>query len=75
MTAQLLKLPHCISENGYEMNQATMTAADDLLQQPVVPTFDLKEYRRALGSFPTGVAIITTRDADGEPAKGVSDVD
>ena len=49
------------------MNQATMTAADDLLQQPVAPSFDLKEYRRALGSFPTGVAIITTRDAEGEP--------
>lgn len=29
--------------------------------------FDAREFRRALGSFPTGVAIITTRDADGAP--------
>jgi len=30
--------------------------------------FDAKEFRRALGSFPTGVAIITARGADGAPA-------
>ncbi|MDO8771467.1 MAG: flavin reductase [Burkholderiaceae bacterium] len=30
--------------------------------------FDSKEFRRALGSFPTGVAIITSRETDGEPA-------
>lgn len=30
--------------------------------------FDSKEFRRALGSFPTGVAIITARGPDGEPA-------
>jgi len=29
--------------------------------------FDPREFRRALGSFPTGVAIITTRDTDGTP--------
>ena len=29
--------------------------------------FDLREFRRALGCFPTGVAIITTRDTDGTP--------
>lgn len=34
----------------------------------VAPAFDSKEFRRALGSFPTGVAIITTRDFEGEPA-------
>lgn len=30
--------------------------------------FDQKEFRRALGSFPTGVAIITTRDSEGAPS-------
>jgi flavin reductase (DIM6/NTAB) family NADH-FMN oxidoreductase RutF len=30
-------------------------------------TFDAREFRRALGCFPTGVAVITTRDADGTP--------
>ena len=29
--------------------------------------FDAQAYRRALGTFPTGVAIITTRDAQREP--------
>lgn len=29
--------------------------------------FDAREFRRALGCFPTGVAIITTRDTDGTP--------
>ncbi|MHA7834961.1 MAG: flavin reductase [Algiphilus sp.] len=29
--------------------------------------FDAREFRRALGSFATGVTIITTRDASGEP--------
>ena len=28
---------------------------------------DLKDYRRALGSFPTGVTIVTTYDDDKEP--------
>lgn len=31
------------------------------------PPFDGTEFRRALGTFPTGVAIITTRGADGSP--------
>jgi len=31
------------------------------------PPFDAAEFRRALGTFPTGVAIITTRGADGKP--------
>ncbi|WP_028080100.1 flavin reductase family protein [Solimonas soli] len=30
--------------------------------------FDAREFRNALGSFTTGVTIITTRDADGTPA-------
>src|SRR5437868_9343448 len=30
-------------------------------------TLDAREFRRALGCFPTGVAIITTRDVDGTP--------
>ena len=29
--------------------------------------FDVKDFRRALGQFPTGVTIITTRDEKGEP--------
>lgn len=29
--------------------------------------FDVREFRNALGSFPTGVAIITTTGADGRP--------
>ena len=29
--------------------------------------FDPRDFRRALGSFATGVTIITTRDAEGEP--------
>jgi 3-hydroxy-9,10-secoandrosta-1,3,5(10)-triene-9,17-dione monooxygenase reductase component len=28
-------------------------------------TFDAREFRRALGTFPTGVAVVTTRDASG----------
>lgn len=37
-------------------------------QQPGVEDgFDVAGYRRALGSFATGVTIITTRDADGTP--------
>jgi flavin reductase (DIM6/NTAB) family NADH-FMN oxidoreductase RutF len=30
-------------------------------------TFDTRAFRRALGCFPTGVAIITTCDVDGRP--------
>lgn len=30
-------------------------------------SFDSKDFRRALGKFPTGVTIMTTRDADGNP--------
>jgi len=29
--------------------------------------FDSKEFRRALGAFPTGVTVITTRDTQGKP--------
>lgn len=28
---------------------------------------DLRDYRRALGAFPTGVTIVATYDADGQP--------
>ena len=31
------------------------------------PAFDARAFRNALGSFPTGVAIITTTGADGKP--------
>ncbi|MBA4501355.1 flavin reductase [Marinobacterium marinum] len=30
-------------------------------------SFDPKDFRRALGKFPTGVTVITTRDAEGTP--------
>lgn len=33
----------------------------------VEPALDLKELRNALGCFPTGVAVITTIDAQGQP--------
>ncbi len=33
----------------------------------VAPAFEAAEFRRALGSFATGVTIITTRGKDGEP--------
>lgn len=38
-----------------------------IAEQPQAATFDPKEFRRALGTFPTGVAIITTRGPDGQP--------
>lgn len=31
------------------------------------PHFDAQGFRRALGSFPTGVTIVTTRGSDGQP--------
>jgi len=31
------------------------------------PAFDVRAFRNALGSFPTGVAVITTTGADGRP--------
>ena len=37
------------------------------LDAPACTAFDPREFRRALGTFPTGVAIITTRDVDGTP--------
>ena len=49
------------------MNSSTVQST----QQHAMPThsasFDHHEYRRTLGSFPTGVAIMTTRDGQGEP--------
>ncbi len=30
-------------------------------------TFDVRDFRRALGKFPTGVTVITTKDANGNP--------
>ncbi|WP_082497592.1 flavin reductase [Pseudorhodoferax sp. Leaf267] len=46
------------------MSPATTLTAPPAVQTPAI---DQKEFRRALGSFPTGVAIITTRDRDGTP--------
>lgn len=31
------------------------------------PVFDAQAFRKALGSYPTGVTVVTTRDADGTP--------
>lgn len=39
----------------------------NLISETAGPVFDSREFRRALGCFPTGVAIITTRDAQGQP--------
>ena len=37
--------------------------AENLLSAP----FDARLFRRVLGLFPTGVTIVTTWDADGQP--------
>jgi flavin reductase (DIM6/NTAB) family NADH-FMN oxidoreductase RutF len=42
-----------------------MSAADALSLEPV--EFDRRRFRDALASFPTGVTVITTRTAEGEP--------
>lgn len=49
-------------------DNATLVSVAPELAPTALPSFDSREFRRALGSFPTGVAIITTRDADGEPS-------
>ena len=48
-------------------NTATMTVTQ-VVDSVDMADFDQSGFRRALGSFPTGVAIITTRDGEGEPA-------
>lgn len=35
---------------------------------PAVAAIDSSQFRRVLGHFPTGVSVITTVDAEGEPA-------
>lgn len=37
------------------------------MNQPTTTPFDAKEFRRALGTFPTGVAVITTLGQQGQP--------
>ncbi len=34
---------------------------------PVEDAFDVRDFRKALGRFPTGVTVVATRDADGRP--------
>ncbi len=46
----------------------TLVDASPFQAPAVAPAFDSQEFRRALGTFPTGVAIITTRDAEGAPS-------
>lgn len=49
------------------MNHSIATKAQTKAHTVVQPDFDQNEFRRALGSFPTGVAIMTTRDGQDEP--------
>lgn len=49
------------------MNKSTASGMSPLVKPFSSEAFDKTEYRRALGSFPTGVAIMTTRDGNGEP--------
>ncbi len=49
------------------MTYATPTTAEQNRASTPTETFDTKEYRRAMGVLPTGVAIITTRDNAAEP--------
>ena len=37
------------------------------LLRPVTPSFSAQEFRAALGSFATGVTVVTALDASGEP--------
>ncbi|MER8579486.1 alpha/beta fold hydrolase [Mesorhizobium sp. M1423] len=47
---------------------AFLDAGKDAVARPeTAPAFDAGEFRRALGSFLTGVTIVTTIDAEGEP--------
>ena len=41
--------------------------SQDSSPAPSPPAFDARGFRNALGRFPTGVAIITARDAQGGP--------
>ena len=50
------------------MNNSTAVAAQLNSKPMKAASFDQNEYRRVLGSFPTGVAIMTTRDGEGAPA-------
>jgi len=40
---------------------------DPAAAEPAPAPFDMREFRSALGTFATGVTIITTRGRDGEP--------
>jgi flavin reductase (DIM6/NTAB) family NADH-FMN oxidoreductase RutF len=46
---------------------ATVTSAVAEHGAKVADAFDVREFRNALGNFPTGVAVITTTGADGRP--------
>src|SRR4051812_28165958 len=37
------------------------------LLRPVTPAFSAQEFRAALGSFATGVTVVTSLDASGQP--------
>lgn len=60
--------PHGENKLGNTMNNSTATLEQHYVKPIDSAVFDQNEYRRALGSFPTGVAIMTTRDGEGEPA-------
>lgn len=47
------------------MTLPTQTTLTPTPYQPLTPDFSTRDFRDALGSFATGVTIITARDADG----------
>jgi flavin reductase (DIM6/NTAB) family NADH-FMN oxidoreductase RutF len=49
------------------MTHSLWTRTDSSPETPEALTFDVQAYRQVMGSFPTGVSIITTRDGAGEP--------
>jgi flavin reductase (DIM6/NTAB) family NADH-FMN oxidoreductase RutF len=65
--APLLDIEIPMDANMTDTATATATASATPMPLAMQPEFDVKEFRRALGSFPTGVAIITMRGPNGEP--------
>ncbi len=52
---------------GHDMDHLTATMPEQSDKPINLQVFDQIEFRRALASFPTGVAIMTSRDGQGEP--------
>ena len=49
------------------MSHSKDPAMPDPAAEPAPPAFDTRDFRAALGTFATGVTIITTRGRQGEP--------